>query len=124
MIFTKELVIKIHKRIIETSGGALGLKDIGLLDSAVSSIYQTYDSKELYPTLLEKAARLCYALNKNHPFVDGNKRISMHMLALFLRFHDIDYSPTNDEVIRVGISLADGSMNDKDLLIWLKQITK
>ena len=123
MRFTADMVIEVHKRIIATSGGEEGIKDFSLLDSAVNSIYQTYDSKDLYPTLIEKAARLCFALNKNHPFIDGNKRVSMHMLASFLRFHDIDYAPTNDEVIKVGSSLADGSMSDHDLLIWLKQIT-
>lgn len=124
MIFSVEIVIEVHQRIIATSGGKEGIKDIALLDSAISSIYQTYDSKELYPTLIEKAARLCFSLNKNHPFIDGNKRVSMHMLASFLRFHDIDYAPTNDEVIRVGLSLADGSMSYQDLLNWLKRITR
>ncbi len=123
MIFTAEIVIEVHKRIIATSGGEDGIKDFALLDSAVSSIYQTYDNKELYPTLIEKAARLCFALNKNHPFIDGNKRVSMHMLAAFLRFHDINYRPTNDEVIKIGLSLADGSMNYQELLKWLKNIT-
>jgi death on curing protein len=123
MIFTVDLIIEVHKRIIATSGGKDGIKDTALLDSAVSSIYQTYDSKELYPTLIEKAARLCFALNKNHPFIDGNKRVSMHMLASFLRFHDVNYAPTNDEVIKVGLSLADGSMSYQDLLTWLKKIT-
>jgi prophage maintenance system killer protein len=64
--------IEVHKRIIATSGGKDGTKDIALLDSVVSSIYQTYDSKELYLTLIEKAARLCFAINKNHLFIDGN----------------------------------------------------
>jgi len=123
MIFTVELVIEVHERIIATTGGLKGIKDIALLDSAINSIYQTFDSKELYPTLIEKAAKLCFAINKNHPFIDGNKRVSMHMLAVFLRFHDIDYSPTNAEVIRVGLSLADGSMSYEDLVGWLKCIT-
>jgi len=83
MIFTVDMIIAVHERLIETSGGELGVRDITLIDSALSSIYQTYDSKDLYPTLIEKAARLCFALNKNNPFVDGNKRISMHMLGLF-----------------------------------------
>ena len=83
MIFTADIVIEVHKRIIATSEGIAGIKDLALLDSAVSSISQTYDNKELYPTLKEKAARLCFALNKNHPFIDGNNRVSMHMLAVF-----------------------------------------
>lgn len=76
MILTVDTIIEVHKRMIATSGGSEGIKDIALIDSAVSSIYQTYDSKELYPTLIEKAARLCFALNKNHPFVDGVENIT------------------------------------------------
>ena len=102
MIFSVEIVIRIHDRLIETSGGKKGIKDINLLDSAINSIYQAYDSKELYPIILEIAARLCYSLNNNHAFIDWNKRISMHMLAVFLRFHDVNYAPSNDEVIRIG----------------------
>ncbi|GEM_PF-1566113 len=66
MIFDKDILIEIHQRIIETTGGTSGLKDLGLLDSAVSSIYQTYDGKDLYPTIIEKACRLAYSLNMNH----------------------------------------------------------
>ena len=124
MIFTVDMIIAVHERLIETSGGEQGVRDVTLIDSALSSIYQTYDSKDLYPTLIEKAARLCFALNKNHPFVDGNKRISMHMLGLFLRFHEIVYSPSNAEVARVGLSIANGSMGYQELLTWLIKITQ
>lgn len=123
MIFTVAMIITVHERIIATSGGEQGIKDITLIDSALNSIYQTFEKKELYPTLLEKAARLCFCLNKNHAFIDGNKRISMHMLALFLRFHEINYAPSNSEVVRVGLSLANGSMGYDDLLIWLNKVT-
>ncbi len=124
MIFNVAMIIAVHERLIETSGGEHGIKDVTLIDSAVSSIYQTYDGKDLYPSLIDKAARLCFALNKNHPFVDGNKRISMHMLALFLRFHEVVYAPSNAEVVRIGLSLANGSMSYEALLTWLKKVTK
>lgn len=123
MIITIDIVIEIHKRIISTSGGIEGVRDLTLLDSAISSIYQTYNSKELYPTIIEKAARLCFAINKNHPFFDGNKRVSMHLLAIVLRFNDFNYKPTNSEVVKVGLSLADGSMDYTKLLEWLRKIT-
>lgn len=123
MKLSTEIIIGLHERIIETSGGLKGIKDIYLIDSAVNSIYQTFDNKELYPTIVEKAARLCYSLNKNHAFIDGNKRISMHALAVFLRINDVDYEPTNEEVIKVGLGLADGSMNYESLIKWLKKIT-
>lgn len=124
MIFTKDIVITIQKRLIETSGGEHGIKDLRLLDSAVSTIYQTFDGKELYPTIIEKASRLCFILNTSHAFVDGNKRIAMHMLALFLRFHDVEYKPSNGDVIRVGLGVADNKMTYYELLDWVKSVTK
>jgi death-on-curing protein len=124
MIFTVDMIIAVHERLIQTSGGEQGVRDVTLIDSAIRSIYQTFDSKDLYPTALEKAARLCFALNKNHPFIDGNKRISMHMLGLFLRFHEIVYTPSNAEVVRVGLSIANGSMEYQELLTWLRKITQ
>jgi len=123
MIFSIEIIIDIHKRIIELTGGSPGVRDLGLLDSALNTMYQTYDSSDLYPTLQEKAARLCFSINKNHPFIDGNKRVSMHILAIFLRFHDFNYYPTNEEVIKVGYSLAEGSMSYQELLTWINKIT-
>jgi death-on-curing protein len=124
MIFTSELVVSIHTRIIQTSGGSKGIRDFGLLDSSVQSIYQTFDGKELYSTTIEKGARLCFSLNSNHAFIDGNKRIAMHMLAVFLRFHDVSYKPVNAEVIRVGFSVASGEMSYELLLDWVKANTK
>src|SRR5690554_6063472 len=120
MKLSTEIIIRLHERIIETSGGFKGIKDISLIDVSVNSIYQTFDNKELYPTLVEKAARLCYSLNKNHAFIDGNKRISMHALAVFLRINDVEYAPTYEEVIKVGLSSAYGSMRYETLIKWLK----
>lgn len=124
MILTVEMVIAVQQRLIETSGGEFGIKDKTLIDSSINSIYQTFDGKELYPTVIEKAARLCFSLNKNHAFVDGNKRISMHMLAIFLRFHEIHYAPSSQEVVRVGLSLANSSMTIQELMIWITKVTQ
>jgi len=119
MIFTCDIVIEIQERLIQTSGGMAGIRDVKSLDSALQSIYQTFDGSELYPTIIEKAARLGYSLNASHPFVDGNKRIAMHMIALFLRFHEIPYLPSNEEVIRVGLSLANNKMTYEELVEWV-----
>jgi len=103
MIITVELVISLQKRLIETSGGKPEIRDINLLDSALASIYQTFNKKELYPTELEQICRLSHNLNTCHSFVDGNKHIAMHMLALMLRFNEFDYHPSNQEVIDIGL---------------------
>lgn len=124
MILSQEIIIEIHQKMIEKTGGREGIRDITLLNSAISSIYQTFDGKDLYPSIIEKAARLCYQLNMNHAFIDGNKRIAMHMLALFLRMHDMDYRPSNKEVIEVGFALASNNMSYGALLAWVTTIIK
>lgn len=124
MILSQEIIIEIHQKMIEKTGGRKGIRDINILNSTISSIYQTFDGKDLYPTIIEKAARLCYQLNMNHAFIDGNKRIAMHMLALFLRMHDIEYRPSNQEVIDVGLSLASNKMNYNSLLEWVIKTVK
>ncbi len=76
-ILTKRQVLLLHKQLIDETGGIQGLRDEGLLDSALSSPFQEFDSFSPYPTVQQKAARLGYSLVMNHPFIDGNKRIGL-----------------------------------------------
>lgn len=123
MIFTPELIKSLHQRLIEKTGGEFGIKDEKGLESLLGSIYQTFDGKELYPTHIEKASRLCFMLNTSHVFLDGNKRISMHTLAVYLRFHNFSYKPSVDEVIRVGYAIASNQMDYSHVLTWVKETT-
>ena len=77
-IISRKQIILLHEHLLRETGGAPGLKDEGLLDSAISAPFQSFDNTELFPTEIEKAARLCFGLVKNHAFVDGNKRIGAH----------------------------------------------
>ena len=117
--FSREKVLLLHQIISEATGGDPNLRDIGLLDSALESEYQTFDGKELYPTKQEKAARIGYSLISNHAFVDGNKRIGMYVLLTFLETNGIPINPTNDDVARVGLAVASGEMKYDDLLKWI-----
>lgn len=121
MILDVNLLLTIHERIINTSGGTQGVRDFKSLESAIYSIHQTFDGDDLYPTHLLKASRLCFALNLNHPFLDRNKRISMHMLMLYLRFHQIPFHPTNAEVFKIGMVIATRKINFMDLFIWVSK---
>ncbi len=121
--FSKDKVLLLHQLITEATGGDNGVRDLGLLDSALGSVYQTFDGKELYPTKEEKGARLGYALISNHAFVDGNKRIGMYVMLAFLQVNGIHIHPTNEEVARVGLAVAAGEMDDQDLLEWVKENT-
>ena len=116
---TKEQVISIHSSLIEATGGTGGVRDIGLLESALETPFQTFDGKDLYPALIQKAARLGYSLVSNHPFVDGNKRIGIHTMLVFLAVNGVEIECTQKELIDIGLSLADGTMDAEKLLIWL-----
>ena len=109
----------LHQIISQTTGGDPSLRDINLLDSALESAFQTFNGNELYPTKEEKAARIGYALISNHAFVDGNKRIGMYVLLTFLETNGIKIRPTNEDVIRVGLSTAAGEMKYEDILAWI-----
>ena len=115
-----DLALRLHTMLTRATGGDDGLRDSGLLDGALSMPYQTFGKEELYPTVEEKAARLGYSLIKNHAFVDGNKRIGMFLLLIFLRLSGIDFTPEVSEVSRVGFSVAKGEMTYEDLLLWIK----
>lgn len=121
--FSQEKVLLLHQLITEETGGDNGVRDFGLLDSALESVYQTFDGKELYPTKQEKGARLGYALISNHALVDGNKRIGMYVMLAFLQVNGIHIHPTNEEVARVGIAIAAGEMGYEELLEWVKANT-
>lgn len=116
---TTKQVISIHSSLIEATGGTDGVRDMGLLESALEAPFQTFDGKDLYPALIQKAARLGHSLVSNHPFVDGNKRIGIHTMLVFLAVNGIEIECTQKELIDVGLSLADGTMDAEKLLIWL-----
>lgn len=116
---TTKQVISLHSSLIEATGGADGVRDMGLLESALEAPFQTFGGKDLYPALIQKAARLGHSLISNHPFVDGNKRIGIHTMLVFLAANGVEIECTQKELIDVGLSLADGTMNAEKLLVWL-----
>ena len=114
-----EDVILIHSRVIEGSGGLDVLRDRDGLEAAVSAPMQTFDGKELYPTDLEKIARLGFGLASNHAFVDGNKRIGAMMTQLLLKWNGYDLTLHTGELADMFIAIADGTAKEKDLLDWI-----
>ena len=116
---TQIQILNMHRLLIKQTGGIDGLRDEGLLDSALNAPFLSFDGKDLYKTLQAKAARLGFSLIKNHPFIDGNKRIGILSMVVFLEINGIDISCTDEELIDVGLSLADGVMDTKALLKWI-----
>ena len=121
ILLTVEEVMALHKKLIERTGGSDGLRDQSLLESAVYSAMTGFEGSEAYPTVQEKAARLMFALTNNHAFVDGNKRIGVYVMLTFLEVNGIRLDCTNEEVVHVGLSVADGSMDYDALLLWIKE---
>ena len=90
-----------------------------MLDSALNTPFQTFAGKVVYPSLQQKAARLCFGLVKNHPFVDGNKRIGAHVMLVFLALNGIELQHTQAELSEVILQLAAGTLQSTDLLDWI-----
>ena len=119
-VLSKRQILMLHSMLMEQSGGMKRLRDEGLLDSAVNLPLQTFGGQELYPTILEKAARLGYGLIHNHPFVDGNKRIGTHAMLVFLDINNVVVSYEDEDLIATILRVASGDMDDLGLLEWLK----
>ena len=119
--FEKEKVLLLHQLIAEETGGSVGVRDMGLLESALENAYLTYDEVELYKTKEEKAARLGYSLISNHAFVDGNKRIGVYVMLTFLEVNGIRMNPTNEDVINLGLKVASGEMKYEEILDWVNR---
>ena len=117
--FSKDKVKLLHQLISEETGGTIGVRDEGLLESALEGAFATFDGQDLYPSKEEKGARLGYTLISNHAFVDGNKRIGMYVMLTFLEVNGIRLEATNEEVAETGLAVAAGEMGYKDLLDWV-----
>ena len=117
--FSSEKVKLLHQLMAEATGGSVGVRDEGLLDSAIEGAFATFDGVELYPSKEEKAAKLGYSLISNHAFVDGNKRIGVYVMLSFLELNGIHIEATDKDVVSLGLGVADGSMEQKDILDWI-----
>lgn len=118
--FSKEKVLLLHQLIAHETGGATGVRDSSLLESALEGIYATFDGEELYKTKEEKGARLGYSLISNHAFVDGNKRIGVYVMLTFLETNGIKIDCTNEDIVKIGLGVASGEMTYEELLEWVK----
>jgi death-on-curing protein len=119
--FSKEKVLLLHRIMAQATGGSVGVRDEGLLESALEAAFSEFGGVEFYPTKEEKAARLGYSLISNHAFVDGIKRIGMYIMLTFLEVNGIHMDCTNDDVAKVGLAVAAGEMDYESLLQWVRE---
>lgn len=117
-------ILEVYQRVMQQSGGLVGIRDLGALESAVAQPRMTFGGAELYPTVVEKAASLGFSLIQNHPFVDGNKRTAHAAMETFLVLNGYEIRATVDEQERVILQVASGRMNRDAFVRWLNAHTE
>ena len=115
----KEQAALLHSHLISETGGTDGIRDEGLLESAVAAPFQAVGDFETFPSVLQKAARLGDGLIKNHAFIDGNKRIGVHCMLVFLALNGVELDYTQDELSDTVIRVAASELNFEDFLQWI-----
>lgn len=113
-------VLEIYSRVMTQSGGSVGILDLGALESAVAQPRMTFNGKELYPTIVEKASALGFSLIQNHPFVDGNKRAGHAAMESFLMFNGYEISASVGEQVEIILGVASGRIDRKAFMDWLR----
>ncbi len=121
---TEHQVLSVHEMMIKATGGLGGTHDMGLLQSALNAPFQTFGGKEVYPSLLSKAAAMCRSVISNHPFIDGNKRTGIHVMLIFLELNGVQPDYTQEELIDLGLGVAAGDLDVNDILNWLSEHCK
>jgi death-on-curing protein len=116
-------VVVLHRSIVERSGGAAGLRDLGALESALAQPRHTFDGVDLYPSLLQKAAALGYSLVQNHPFLDGNKRTAHAAMEVFLVLNGFEIEAPIDLQEQLMLGLAAGRVSRAELAAFLRDHT-
>jgi death-on-curing protein len=116
-----EIVPIVHADQIKRYGGILGIRDTNLLDSALAQARMTVGGKFVHPSIYEKAAAYGYHLCKNHPFIDGNKRVAFIVMDIFLQKNGWEIKSSEEEAYSMMIELADGKMSKPLLAKWIKE---
>ena len=118
---TKHTVMAMQSDLIDRTGGEHGLRDEGLLESALELPFISFFGLDPYPSVIAKAARLAFGLTRNHAFVDGNKRIGILVMISFLRLNDMLIKATDEELIELGLSIANKAYDINDISRWIKR---
>ncbi len=112
-------VLYLHNLMHKATGGSSGLRDIGTLESALYHAYASFEGKDFYPTIEEKAARQAYGIIRNHPFLDGNKRTGLFVMLVFLELNGIKLHFSQPELIELGITIAEGKTGPELITKWI-----
>ena len=116
-----EQILFIHARLIEETGGSHGVRDLGMLLSAIGRPQASFDDQDLYADLFSKAAALMESIIRNHPFVDGNKRTGVTAAGLFLRRNGYRLTTNNADLAATTMKIAQSQGNLEELIIWFRE---
>jgi len=123
-ILSKDIILLIHKKLIDDTGGIYGIRDESLLESAIYAPFAEYGGIEAFPLVIEKAARLALGIVKNHPFIDGNKRTGIMAMQIFLYINGIELTCNNNVLVELGLNIAKSEINYQSIVEWLKINTR
>ena len=118
-VLSKRQILLLHAQLLDDTGGMHGLRDDGMLESALSAPFQAFEAFSPYSTLQQKAARLGYGLIANHPFVDGNKRIGAHAMLALLAINGVELEYAQEELTDIILRVASGDAGYDELLAWI-----
>ena len=121
--FTVQDIYELHTPLENAFVLSSGVRDENLLASAVNTPFQTFMGNDLYPSIYDKAAQLCYGIANNHPFTDGNKRTALHSMYVYLIINGFDITATQQDVENMIIDVAAGNMTNTELAQWLRENT-
>jgi death on curing protein len=119
----KSEILKLHELSIQKYGGSYGIRDEGLLDSAIARPFQTFDGLDLYTSTIEKAAAIAESIIINHPFIDGNKRTGFLTMLALLKIGGMNLIASEENVYQFVISISTGEIKFDQILEWLKTNT-
>ena len=117
-------IIYLHQQVVLISGGSPGVRDEGLLESAVYRPQASFGGHEFYPDLFSKAAAMGFSLIKNHPFLDGNKRTGFEAMRLMLRLNGFDLRTSEDAKFDFVMKMAESKLTEQAIAEWLKRHSK
>ena len=121
---TVQDICELHTQLEDAFILSPGIRDKSLLASAANAPFQTFMGNDLYPSIYDKAAQLCYGIANNHPFTDGNKRTALHSMYVYLIINGYDITATQQDVENRIINVAAGNIANTELAYWLKVNTK
>jgi len=116
-----ENILLFHKKIVGKTGGSDGVRDLALIESALNRGLMKFDGQELYESTEMKISVISHGLIRNHGFIDGNKRIGMAVMILLLKLNNIVIRYSQQELIDLGLGVAEGKLNENDILVWIER---